>query len=443
MMDRVGSKLGNYQLIKRIGSGGYATVYLGEHVYLRTFSAIKIFNAPVSEEDTPDFLREARTIASLEHPHIIQVYDCGVERHIPFLVMKYAPGGTMRQRYAKGTKVSLRKVVYYIEQIAAALQYAHNNKVIHRDVKPENILHGDNDNVYLSDFGIALIAQTSQSTQDVVGTWAYMAPEQFLGKPRFASDQYSLAITAYEWICGERPFQGPSHELYAQHIYAPIPSLHAKMPELPKEIDTVLQKALSKQPEDRFDNVRSFASALMSVYENYADGTHIDHLPDMPLKRDNVRPTEKVTLDSLPPRQAQVMAPKQNGQPPKEEKPAYTARNEQEVDTDVEEERTVSYAIGKLIDFLMWFSVTIEVVMAIRFIFRLVGADPGNLFAGFIFSLSDIILVPFASIVPNAIRPPYQAFEWSTLIAMVIYWLVFWAIRRFLAILASEPEDEE
>src|SRR5437588_12548207 len=122
--------------------------------------------------------------------------------------MDYAPNGTLRKLHPKGTMLPLSLIIAYTKQIASALQYAHEEKFIHRDVKPENMLVGRRDAVLLSDFGIALIAQSSryQSTQEVIGTVAYMAPEQIQGKPRRASDQYALGIVVYEWICGDRPF---------------------------------------------------------------------------------------------------------------------------------------------------------------------------------------------------------------------------------------------
>src|SRR5207253_11229950 len=153
---------------------------------------------------------EARTIAHLEHPHIVRILDFGIEGKTPFLVMSYAPNGTLRQRHPKGAVLPMMTIVSYVKQIADALQYAHDEKLIHRDIKPENMLIGRRNEVLLSDFGIALLAQSSrlQSTQEVVGTAFYMSPEQLQGKPRFASDQYSLGIVAYEWLCGTRPFQG-------------------------------------------------------------------------------------------------------------------------------------------------------------------------------------------------------------------------------------------
>ncbi len=181
--------------------------------------------------------------------------------------MKYAPGGTLRQRYPKGSRLSPKTIVYYVKQIADALQYAHNQKIIHRDVKPENMLLGSDNILYISDFGIALIAQTTQTTQDIIGTWAYMAPEQFAGKPLRASDQYSLGITVYEWICGERPFQGTGPEVYSQHLYIPPPSLKEKVLELPNSVEQVVFKALDKNPQNRYESIQAFADALEYAYE--------------------------------------------------------------------------------------------------------------------------------------------------------------------------------
>ena len=140
MNNHSGERLGNYRITRLLGGGNFPEVYFGEHIYLKKPAAVKIFHAPITDEDTADFLKEARTIASLDHPHIIQIYDCGVERHIPYLVMKYAPGGSLRQRYPKGSRLSPKTIVNYVHQIADALQYAHNKKIIHRDLKPENIL---------------------------------------------------------------------------------------------------------------------------------------------------------------------------------------------------------------------------------------------------------------------------------------------------------------
>src|SRR5437868_3000529 len=208
MADRVGQQLGNYQLIHLLGEGGFAEVYLGEHIHLGTQAAIKILHAQLSNENVDEFRTEARTIARLIHPHIVRVLEFGIEGKTPFLVMDYAPQGTLRQRHPKGVILPLPTIVSYVEQLADALQYAHDEKLIHRDIKPENILLGRRNELLLSDFGIALVAQSSryQNAQEMAGTMAYMAPEQIQGKPRPASDQYSLGVVAYEWLSGDRPF---------------------------------------------------------------------------------------------------------------------------------------------------------------------------------------------------------------------------------------------
>jgi serine/threonine protein kinase len=265
MVDRVGQQLGNYRLIRLLGRGGFAEVYLGEHVYLKTPGAIKLLQTNVSTPaDLEGFLTEAQTIAQLVHPHIVRVMDFGVDGATPFLVMDYAMGGTLRQRHPKGTQLPLSTILPYVKHVAEALQYAHEEKFIHRDVKPENMLVGRRDAVLLSDFGIALIAQSSryQSTQEVIGTVAYMSPEQIQGRPRPASDQYSLGIVVYEWLSGDRPFRGSFTELCTQHMFAPPPPLREKLPTLSPAVEQVVMTALSKDPHQRFATIQAFATAL-------------------------------------------------------------------------------------------------------------------------------------------------------------------------------------
>src|SRR6266849_5686115 len=219
MPDRVGQQLGNYRLLRLLGRGGFAQVYLGEHVYLRRRTAIKVLHTSLEDEDVNKFLAEAQTLGHLTHPNIVQVFDFAVEQGTPFLAMDYAPRGTLRQRHPRGTCLSLATTVAYVKQVAAALQYAHNHQVIHRDVKPENILLGADQGVLLSDFGIALFTPSRDelSTQGNEGTIPYMSPEQLRGKPSFASDQYSLGIVVYEWLCGQRPFEGSLWQMAYGH----------------------------------------------------------------------------------------------------------------------------------------------------------------------------------------------------------------------------------
>lgn len=264
--NRIGQLFGNYRLVRLLGEGGFAEVYLGEHIHLGILAAVKVLHTKFITREQEEFLREARTIAFLEHPSIIRILDCGVEpiRGEPFLVMAYAPNGTLRQRHPKGTYLPIETIVPYVKQMASALQYAHEHRLVHRDVKPENMLLGPRSEVLLSDFGIALISSSSssQNTATAAGTVAYMAPEQIMGKPRPASDQYALAVVTYEWLSGITPFYGSFPEMCAQHLYAPPPSLREMMPELAPEIEQTILKALAKDPQERFLTIEDFALTL-------------------------------------------------------------------------------------------------------------------------------------------------------------------------------------
>lgn len=263
MGSRVGEILGNYRLIRLLGDGGFAEVYLGEHLHLGSLSALKVLHASLAGDEVEAFRQEARTIARLEHPHIVRVLDFDVQAGTPFLVMGYAPGGTLRQLHPRGSHLALATVLDYVSQVASALQYAHENRVIHRDIKPENLLVGRNKEILLSDFGIALLSQSSRPnvSQDVVGTAAYMAPEQFKGKSCKASDQYALAIIVYEWLTGSRPFSGSFVELVSQHLYAAPPPIQGKAAVSPA-VERVVLTALAKDPAQRFGSVSEFATAL-------------------------------------------------------------------------------------------------------------------------------------------------------------------------------------
>ena len=252
MADRVGEQLGNYQLIRLLGRGGFAEVYLGEHLRLGTQAAIKVLYTRLASKDAvEEFEKEARTVAHLKHPHIVRVLDYDVEDDTPFLVMDYASGGTLRKRHPRGTILSLTTIISYIKQAADALQYAHDQRVIHRDVKPENMLVGEHDELLLSDFGIAIAAQSSryQSTQNMGGTIAYIAPEQIQGHPRTASDQYSLGIVVYEWLSGNCPFHGSMTEIVAQHLAASPQPLREKVPTISPDVERVVTDRTRKGPQ--------------------------------------------------------------------------------------------------------------------------------------------------------------------------------------------------
>jgi len=262
--DRLGQQFGNYRLVALLGQGGYAEVYLGQHVRLDLQAAIKVLHAHLTGSEAEHFQHEAQTIAKLTHPSIVRVFDFDVQDGVPFLVMDYAPNGSLRKRYPRGSLVPLPQIISYVKQVAAALQYAHEQKFVHRDVKPENMLLGRQQEVLLSDFGLAALAHStaSLSPQETIGTLAYMAPEQIEGHPRAASDQYSLGVVVYEWLCGERPFEGSVTEVMVKHLSMPPPPLRERVPAIPVEIEQVVLRALTKEPKARFASVAGFAEAL-------------------------------------------------------------------------------------------------------------------------------------------------------------------------------------
>ena len=269
MPDRVGQRIGNYRLMELLGCGGFACVYLGQHVDIRKQAAIKILKDEVKQQDQDKFLQEAEKLERLKHPHIVHMLEFGridSDRNNPsYLIMEYAPGRTLRHRHPKGTILPLTTAVDYVHQIAGALQYVHDHSLIHRDLKPENLLIGATWEILLSDLGIAFIVDGGSSDMETgafAGTVPYSAPEQIRNKPRRASDQYSLGIIIYEWLTGECPFQGRVEEIISQHFYDTPPSLRKKVPTIPSEIEAIVLKALSKEPEDRFASVQEFAQVL-------------------------------------------------------------------------------------------------------------------------------------------------------------------------------------
>ncbi|MGI9057610.1 MAG: protein kinase domain-containing protein [Ktedonobacteraceae bacterium] len=268
MVERAGQQLGNYRLLSLLGQGGFAEVYLGEHVFLKKAVAIKVLYTQLGKDDLEGFLKEAQTIAQLEHPHIVRVTDFGLDGDLPYLVMEYAPNGTLRQRHPRDTTLPLATISAYVKQIASALQYAHDEKLVHRDIKPENMLLNRHHELLLSDFGLAIVAHrtATQNTQSIAGTAIYMAPELFRGRYYAASDQYALGIVVYEWLTGQPPFiEGDFIQLGFQHTYVAPEPLIEKNPALPKDVEQVVMTALAKDPKQRFGSVKAFANALEQV----------------------------------------------------------------------------------------------------------------------------------------------------------------------------------
>ena len=256
-----GQRLGDYRLVCKLGEGGFAEVYGAEHIHLGTRAAIKMLKGTFSPAQVEALRQEARLVMQLNHPHIIRANGFSIERNVPYLIMDYAPGGSLATIH---TPVPLETIREYVRQIASALQYAHDQNITHRDIKPENILLTQDGRVQVADFGISIMAQATQTVRDIVGSWVYMAPEQFEGKAEPASDQYALAIMVYQWLCGESPFtgNGSMHALLYQQMQEPPPSLSKRLPNLSPKIERVVMRALSKKPGERFASIQAFAQAF-------------------------------------------------------------------------------------------------------------------------------------------------------------------------------------
>ena len=262
-----GLQVGNYILLRELGRGGHAHIYLGEHRYLKSQVALKFLNlSSALHEDLVRLQFEARLLASLRHKHIVRALDFGWERGTPFLAMDYTWRGNIARVFPRGIPLPVASILPAVLQIASALQYIHNHNVIHLDIKPQNILLGPHNEVWLADFGIAIMFPPSpgqpHSRRGIRGTPLYMAPEQIYGDPLTASDQYGLAVMIYEWLCGQPPFDGSDPQVYSQQVSTPPPRLRDHVPSISQAVERVVLKALSKDPQQRFADVLEFATAL-------------------------------------------------------------------------------------------------------------------------------------------------------------------------------------
>jgi len=264
MFDWLGQQFGSYLLTDLLGQGGFANVYLGEHVRHGTQAAIKVPRSR-SQDKVERFVKEIRTLAGLNHPHIVQVLEYGVEGDLPFLAMNYARKGSLQQIYREGMLFSLDTIVSYVKQIADGLQYIHDRRLVHCDVKLGNILLGPRKTVLLSDFGTAVNIPRLlflRESQGSAGTVDYISPEQLQGKPCPASDQYGLGVVVYALLTGDTPFHGNSREIAEQHLYATPPRLRSRFLEITPAVERIVKRALAKDPRLRFGSVREFGVEL-------------------------------------------------------------------------------------------------------------------------------------------------------------------------------------
>ncbi|MGB8984713.1 MAG: protein kinase [Anaerolineales bacterium] len=264
-------KVGRYKIKSELGRGGMATVYLAFDPVSNREVAIKILPRELLNNliTRARFKRELKLVTSLEHPAIVPVYDVGGdEDEQPFFVMRYMSGGSLSDLIKKG-RFSLRDAALIIERLASALDHAHSKGVIHRDIKPDNVLFDSSNNPYLSDFGVAKVTESlvSATGQEVIGTPAYISPEQALGENvDHRADVYGLGAMLYEMLTGERPFgKDTVIGLALQHVNDPVPNVLRIRPDLPGEVDVIIKTAMAKNREKRYRTTIDLARELNRV----------------------------------------------------------------------------------------------------------------------------------------------------------------------------------
>ena len=254
---RIGTELGGYRILEQVGRGGTSVVYRAEHVRLGRLAALKLLSPGIGEADFSDrFLRESRLAASLDHPNIVPVYDAGEEDGLLYIAMAFVDGTDLKTLIGEQGRLPLRRALGIVGQIASALDAAHARGLVHRDVKPANILVGPEDRAYLSDFGAVkeLASAGMTRTGTFVGTLEYCAPEQIDGGEVDArTDVYALGCVLYEALTGKPPFHRPSEvAVLNAHLHSPPPQVSKEAPDVPVALDPVISKALAKAPLDRY-----------------------------------------------------------------------------------------------------------------------------------------------------------------------------------------------
>jgi len=279
----IGEKVGLYKVVEQLGQGGMATVFKAYHTVLERHVALKVLHPAFLEE--ADFLRrfrrEARVVAGLDHANIVPLFDFAEHRGLPYLVMKYIEGETLKARLARGM-ISRQLGCQIMESVGRALAYAHKRGVLHRDVKPSNILLARDGSIYLSDFGLARIVAAGESTistEMMMGTPQYVSPEQARTAPDLdeRTDIYSLGVVLYELVTGRVPFEADTPiSVINDHLYTPPPPPSSRAMNVSPAIEHVILRALAKRLEDRFKTVEEMVFAFREADEEGGMGVMLE-----------------------------------------------------------------------------------------------------------------------------------------------------------------------
>jgi len=281
----VNDYVGPYLLIEQQGQGGMATVFKAYHAALDRYVAMKVMHTAFTED--PNFLerfqREALVVAKLDHPHIVPIFDYSSEDGRPYLVMKFIEGVTLKDKLKK-FRPTYREMLPIIEDVGSGLTYAHELGIVHRDVKPSNVLISKEGKIYLTDFGLARMAQVSTTTltsDQMIGTPQYISPEQATSSPNldYRTDIYSFGVLIYEMVVGQVPFNADTpFAIIHDHIYTPLPRPTIHNPNCPEAIEKVLLKALAKDPAERYKDVNTMVRAFRGAIRQL-DGTQVADSP--------------------------------------------------------------------------------------------------------------------------------------------------------------------
>lgn len=283
-----------YEIIKMIGEGGMANVYLANDNILERKVAIKVLRGDLSNDEKfiRRFKREALSVSNLSHPNIVEVYDVGEEDGNYYIVMEYIEGKTLKQLLQKRGALTLPEVIDIMSQLTDGLSHAHEAYIIHRDIKPQNIMIEDNGLVKITDFGIAMALNSTQLTQtnSVMGSVHYLPPEQANGKgSTIKSDIYSLGILMYELLAGSVPFKGDTAvEIALKHMKEKMPSIRKQNPTIPQSVENIVLKATAKNPKNRYDSVREMYNDLQTAMEKDNEKRLVYEYPENDLEETKV-----------------------------------------------------------------------------------------------------------------------------------------------------------